>query len=115
LKTFFGSQVDDEILGQYQILREDDRNGWLRDMILVNTNIIDKARETEFAIGANQTGFGPRTSVALKFPKELIPALDAYQRNNPRQVPKDFSQLEPYITTPEQQAALKRLENDLHQ
>jgi hypothetical protein len=35
--------------------------------------------------------------------------MESYQAQNPRKVPSDFNELRPYLTTPEQQAALDKL------
>jgi len=51
----------------------------------------------------------PPESVHIAFPQELKQAMASYQAQYPGKVPSDFNELRPYITTPEQQAALDKL------
>jgi RNA polymerase sigma factor (sigma-70 family) len=111
LKPFFDPPIDDEILQRYKILDKDQtQSGWLKGMVLIEKVVVDKWSERQFAIGPAATGLGPTPEpVHLAFPQELKPAMESYQAQNPRKVPSDFNELRPYLTTPEQQAALDKL------
>ena len=111
LNPFFEQPIDDAILQRYKIFdTEASRAGWLKGMVLIEKVAGDKWSEPLFAIGPMGTALagvpGPEN---LAFPQELKPALESYQAQNPQKVFSDFNELRPYITTPEQQAALDKL------
>ena len=111
LNPFFEQPIDDAILQRYKIFdTEASRAGWLKGMVLIEKVAGDKWSEPLFAIGPMGTALaGVPENVSLAFPQELKPALESYQAQNPQKVCSDFNELRPYITTPEQQAALDKL------
>jgi RNA polymerase sigma factor (sigma-70 family) len=111
LKPYFDQPIEDEILQRYRVLAgEENKSGWLTDMMLVEKTTVNKWQEPPIAIGLKRTGLGPvPDSLHLAFPKELIPAMQSYQNANNRHTPSEFSELKPYVTTPEQENALDDL------
>jgi hypothetical protein len=111
LKPFFDQAIDDAILQRYTILdKAQTESGWLSGMVLIEKTAVNKWQETQVAIGPAKYGFGPTPEpVRLAFPEELKSAMESYQAQNPKKVPSDFNELRPYLTTPEQQAALDKL------
>ena len=107
LTPFFDPPLDQAILERYKVLSPELRQGWLEGVVLIEKGVIDPARETVFAIGPSVTAYGPSGPVSVPFPPELVPALNAYQADHPRQVPADYDELKPYLTTPAQQTALE--------
>ncbi len=111
LKAFLDQPMEDAILQRYKILNKDEpKPGWLDGMILIEKVAADKWQETQIAIGPTKQGWGPTPEpIRLAFPEELKAALESYQVQNPQKVPADFNELRPYLTNPEQQAALDKL------
>ena len=111
LKTFMDQPIEDEVLQRYRIMDKGEaQSGWLKGMVLIEKVAADKWQETQVTIGPTNWGLGPTPEpVRLAFPEVLKPAMEAYRFQNSRGVPKDFNELRPYVTTPEQGAALDKL------
>lgn len=111
LKSFLDQPIEDEILQRYRILdKSEAQSGWLNGMVLTEKVAGNVWQETQIAIGPTNYGGGPVAApVALTFPQVLVPAMKAYQAQHPQQVPTDMNELRPYLTTPEQEAALDKL------
>ena len=115
LKPFFDQPIDDAILQRYKILdKEQTWSGWLNGMILVEKESVDRYAERQIAIGPAKWEYAPLPDpVRLSLPQELIPVMKSFQSANsertPFQKPEDFNKLAPYVTTPEQKAALDHM------
>ncbi|MBE0544831.1 MAG: sigma-70 family RNA polymerase sigma factor [Verrucomicrobia bacterium] len=117
LKPFFDYPNNDAILHRYKTLNKAQaESGWLKGMILVEKIAVNKWSEPQVAIGPTTwTQEPPPAPVHLTLPEELNPAMQSFMRAHqnagggqwPFQEPEDFTKLSPYITTPEQKAALE--------
>ncbi len=110
LQSYLDSPIDDAILQRYAIVA----SGSLPqlklggDWMIALTAPVDAQYDNQIAISANGSGstsFQGSTEIAT-----LTPALKAYATANNGQEPKNPSDLLPYLTTPEQQAAFQKLE-----
>ena len=120
LKSFFDTPVDDAILQRYEVLSNEQRNvSWLQDaviaekpsLVMSSSNFTDRP----VAIGPKYIGVAPIPETKhLTFPKVLVPVIQSYQAENNGQIPSDLSKLDPYVTTPEQEAALQNLLTELN-
>jgi len=111
LKPFFDPPTEDSLLQRYRVLtQEEQQTSWLEGGVFVEKSVLDKWHDNLFVIGPQKIGIGPGPQpLRLSFPHELMPVMQAYQNANNRQTPDDFSKLNPYVTTPEQKAALENL------
>ena len=111
LKPFFDPPTEDSLLQRYRVLtQEEQQTSWLEGGVFVEKSVLDKWHDNLFVIGPHKIGIGPGPQpLRLSFPHELMPVMQAYQNANNRQTPDDFSKLNPYVTTPEQKAALENL------
>ena len=109
LKLFLDPPLDEAILDRYKVLSADLRQGWLEGVDVIEKSVVDKVRETVFAIGTNISTYGPEGPIPnMTFPPELIPAMRAFEADHPGQPPTDlFNDLKPYVKTPAQQTALE--------
>jgi RNA polymerase sigma factor (sigma-70 family) len=109
LKPYFESSPDDAMLQRYGIVPASSipnmRMG--SDWLITVKNPIDQEFETQWALG--ERGFG---SSNFPSPEQsvLFPVLKAYKAANNGQEPQNESDLRPYLTTPEQVAALQKLQ-----
>ena len=76
------------------------------DWIITQKTFVDPAYDTHFVIGPNGHGTTSYNQTPLD---TLMPALQAFSAANGGQTPTEQSQLQPYITTSDQQAALQNL------
>ncbi|MGH7992954.1 MAG: RNA polymerase sigma factor [Limisphaerales bacterium] len=118
MKPFFDTPVDDAILQRYEVLNEEQRGvSWLQDAVIAEkpSAVISSGKWTgrPVAIGPKYIGTAPPLEKQLTFPKELVPVMESYQAGNNGEAPSDLSKLEPYVTTPEQEAAFRELINEL--
>lgn len=120
LKPFFDTPIDDAILQRYEVLNKEQRSvSWLQNAVIAEkpSAVVSSSRFTgqPVAIGPQYISVAPLPETKrLTFPKELLPAMQAYQDANNRKPPSDFSELKPYVTTPKQAAALQKLLNELN-
>jgi RNA polymerase sigma factor (sigma-70 family) len=120
LKPFFDTPIDDAILQRYEVLNKEQRSvSWLQNAVIAEkpSAVISSRGFTgqPVAIGPQYITVAPLPETKhFTFPKELLPAMQAYQDANNRQSPSDYSELKPYVTTPEQAAALQKFLNQLN-
>jgi RNA polymerase sigma factor (sigma-70 family) len=115
LQQYFNQPVDDSVLQRWEIVPKSIMpNIGVGDMIVTQVGPVDSDYDNRYAVGL--TGWGtdgpdgwedPTAETSLE--NILKPALNAYQAANNGMEPTDPSQIQPYLTTPEQQAALQKL------
>ncbi len=112
LTAYLDPPIDSIILQRYEILRGDSLPGIpvpaTTEWLVTQKNAVDL--EYDDRIASCQGGNGARGS--FEFSEALItlaPAINAYVSANNGQLPNDLAQLNPYATTPDQQAALEKL------
>jgi RNA polymerase sigma factor (sigma-70 family) len=118
LQPYFSSPVADTILSRWQIVPQSDidnvRVGG--DWVVTEKAPVDPEFDQRWAIG--QGGYGssnyqpPEISAAIA---TVDPAMKAYAAANNGKEPADPSQILPYLTTPEQQAAYQTLMKHINQ
>jgi hypothetical protein len=111
LQGYFDPPLDPAILQRYTIQSADTYpNMRVGDgSVITQSSIVDEDRDSRVVIGANGYGsFDALSSSDLK--ASLDPALKAYADANNGREPSNPSELVPYITTPNQQAALERMQ-----
>jgi hypothetical protein len=112
LRPYFDPPVDESILQRWEVAPKSTcPSTGVGATILTQIAPVDADYDNRYAVGLNGWGtagiqdWSPQaTSDAEKL---LTPALNAYAAANNGTQPTDPSQLAPYITTPEQQAALQ--------
>jgi RNA polymerase sigma factor (sigma-70 family) len=111
LQQYFSSPVDDVILQRWEIAPASaNPSVGVGDTIITEKSAVDESLDQRWAIGA--TGFGagnyesPDIGAALAVMK---PVMKAYAADNNGNQPTDPSQILPYLTMPEQQAAYQTL------
>lgn len=111
LTPFLDGHMDDTILQRYKLLdNATNPLGATQGMVLIETVAGDKGSEPLVSIGPGGTALvAPPDPVHLTLPQELRPVMEFYQAQNPQKMPSNFDELRPYISTPEQQAALDKL------
>jgi RNA polymerase sigma factor (sigma-70 family) len=108
LQSYLKTSLDPAILQRFGIFPADAvpnvRMGG--DWIITQHSFVDPDYDMHFVIGPNGHG----TTTYKQTPLDtLMPALQAFAAANGGQTPKDPSELQPFITTSEQQAALQNL------
>ena len=110
LKPYFETAPDDAMLQRYAIVPASSipnvKVGG--DSVITVKNPVDEEYDSLWALGPQ--GFGNTTYQGSKETSVLAPALKAYAAANNEQEPKNPSDLVPYLTTPEQQAAYQKLQ-----
>jgi RNA polymerase sigma factor (sigma-70 family) len=111
LQQYFSSPVDDAILQRWEIAPANvNPSVGVGDTIITEKASVDETLDQRWAIGANGFGSGnwesPDMSAALATIKTVM---KAYAAANNGSEPTDPSQVLPYLTTPEQQAAYQTL------
>jgi hypothetical protein len=111
LQQYFSQPVDDSILQRWEITPHSTLpNIGVGDPIVTQVAPVDSDYDNRYAVGLN--GWGTGGPAGWENPQAetvLAPALKAYQAANNGLDPTDPSQIEPYLTTPEQQAAFQKL------
>ena len=109
LRPYFDPPVDDALLQRYELLDKKSVE-WQHGAAVIEKAVIDTSHEGRVEIGRNWSRVGsPEIQPGrYDFPRELAPVLEAYGRQNNGKRLEDFSELKPYITTPEQNAALEK-------
>jgi hypothetical protein len=113
LKPFFDVPIDDAILQRYYVLNnEEAREAWQEGAVIAEkSNVvlhINRWSDSPEVVGPKMIGSGP-AGKHLAFPQSLVPVMQSYQSQNNGQTPPNISDLRPYVTTPEQKAALEKL------
>lgn len=109
LQPFFKKPVDDAILQQYELTATGKYKG---GFVVKDISVVDKDYDYWWEAGPN--GYGPDSSprdlAEIRAEAEILkPVLEAYSSANNNEQPNALSQLKPFISTPEQQAALDKL------
>jgi RNA polymerase sigma factor (sigma-70 family) len=108
LQEFLKTSLDPAILQRFGIFPADAvpnvRMGG--DWIITQQTFVDPEYDQHFVIGPNGHGTTSYKQTPLD---TLMPVVEAYSAANGGQTPTDPSQLQPYITTADQQTALQNL------
>jgi RNA polymerase sigma factor (sigma-70 family) len=113
LQPYFNPPVDDTILQRWEVApKETVPSLGMGDTIITQVAPVDADYDTRYGIGPHGSGSAgpqdwnpPGTGPAAV----LMPAFNAFAAANNGMEPTDLTQLSPYLTTPEQQAALQLL------
>jgi hypothetical protein len=109
LQPFFDSPMDDAILQRWEIVPaktvENVKMGG--DVSITQTAPVDDVFDWRIVIGPN--GWGSTDFLSLTTRETMNPVWEAYRAAHGGEWPNDPSQLQPYVTTPEQRAALEKL------
>lgn len=106
LQPYFDSPMDDAILQRWQIESSKQYGGsglGFGDFIISQKAPVDDVFDEHYIIGSDNLGFN-----SFLDGQTLQPVFKAFQTANNGQDSTDLSQLLPYATTPEQQAALQK-------
>jgi RNA polymerase sigma factor (sigma-70 family) len=109
LQPYFDSPMDDAILQRWEIAPAETVKslGMGGDVIITQKAPVDDVFDTRFGIGPN--GYGSADFLSRETAPTMNPVWEAFRAAHNGQWPDDVSQLQPYATTPEQQAALQKL------
>jgi hypothetical protein len=109
LQPYFKSPVDEAVLQRWEIApAETIRSlGLGGDVVITQKAPVDDIYDKRFGIGPY--GFGSTDFLSSLTRDTLASVNQAYSAANNGQFPDDLSELLPYATTPEQQAALQKL------
>ena len=112
LQPYFNPPVDDSILQRWEVAPASAvPSVGVGNPVITQIAAVDSNYDTRYAIGPN--GYGSAGSqdwdIASNPATILMPAMKAYAAANNGSQPTDPSQLAPFVTTPEQQAALQRV------
>ena len=77
------------------------------DLIITQKAAVDDVYDTQFGIGPN--GFGSTDFLSSRTREVVDPVFAAFRKANNGEYPEHLSLLRPYVTTPDQQAALEKL------
>ncbi len=113
LEKYFNPPVENAavMLSRYEMLDQEtqSKEGY-KGASIIQKVLVDRI-DNAHLIGVGMTGYAPRKGqdhAAVDYPRELLPVLKAYMDANNHTTPLDFDEYKPYITTPEQQAALDK-------
>jgi len=109
LEPYFDSPVEDAILQRWEIAPAATVKslGMGGDVIITQKAPVDDVFDTRYGIGP--TGSGTTGFLSQEIAPTMNPVWEAFRAAHNGQWPDDTSQLLPYATTPEQQAALQKL------
>ena len=112
LDPYFSSLVGEDILARWEIAPGTDNPGVrVGDTVITEKAAVDESLDSRWAIGANGYGASSYQSPDISYALSVIkPAMQAFAAANNGQQPTDPSQIMPYLTTPEQQAAWQTLQ-----
>jgi len=112
LDPYFSSPVGEDILQRWEIAPGTVNPGvGVGDTVITEKAAVDESLDSRWAIGANGYGASNYESPDISYALSVIkPAMQAYAAANNGQQPTDPSQIMPYLTTPEQQAAWQTLQ-----
>jgi len=116
LQPYFSSPMDPDILQGWTIQPASQLPNmhFGGNWIITQKGVVDPENDSQVGIGASGYGvigggFSARTATVNALIPVAQPAVDAYKAANNGNEPANPSQLLPYATTPEQQAALQKL------
>src|ERR1043166_5629846 len=109
LQPYFDSPLDDAVLQRWEIAPATTVKslGLGGDVIITQKAPVDDVFDTRYGIGPD--GFGSTDFLSREVAPTMDPVWEAFRAAHNGQWPDDVSQLQPYATTPEQQAALQKL------
>lgn len=111
LTAYFDPPVDNAILQRYEIVRGDSLptipTPGPSEWVITQKNAVDL--EYDVRVAAAPSGGGSGSFELSEIISTLTPAISAYVSANNGQLPNDLAQLNPYATTPDQQAALEKM------
>ena len=109
LQPYFDSPLDDAILQRWEIAPAETVKslGLGGDVIITQKAPVDEVFDTRYGIGP--IGYGSTDFLSRDNANTMNPVWEAFRAAHNGQWPDDDSQLLPYATTPEQQAALQKL------
>ena len=110
LKVYFDPPVDDAILQRWTVLPADAVSSFRLggEVVITQREPVDDVFDTQFVLG--ESGGSGSTEFFWSLNGELLQSVyEAYAAVHNGQRPDDASQLQPYVTTPEQRAALEKL------
>jgi hypothetical protein len=110
LQSYFTSPVDDAILQRWEIAPASTvPNVGMGDTMITERAAVDDMFDTRLVVGPN--GYGSTEFLESEIRNTLMPVYEAYASANPNVNQSNYgpSQLLPYATTPEQQAAVQKL------
>jgi RNA polymerase sigma factor (sigma-70 family) len=110
LQPYFDSPMEDLILKRWEIVPSStvENLGMGGNAIITQKMPVDEVFDTRYAVGPN--GFGSTDFLqSTGTYKTMQPVFDAYRAAHNGQWQTDVSELQPYATTSEQQAALQKL------
>jgi RNA polymerase sigma factor (sigma-70 family) len=110
LKPYFETTPDDAMLQRYTIVPASSFPNMKMggDWLITVKNPVDEEYDSLWTLGPQ--GFGNTSYQGTKEISVLAPAMKTYEDAHNGQEPADPSDLLPYLTTPEQQAAYQKLE-----
>jgi RNA polymerase sigma factor (sigma-70 family) len=108
LEPYFDTPLDNSILQEWEIAPAKTVTSLgVGDTIITQKVPVDDVFDTLYAIGPNGSGYTSFLSQETR--QTMDPVFDAFRAAHNGQFPTDKSQLLPYATTPEQQAAVQKL------
>jgi len=109
LQPYFDAPVDEAMLQRWEVApaKTVESLGLGGDVIITQREPVDDVFDTRFGIGPE--GFGSTDFLSREVGKTMDPLYAAFKTDHNGQWPDDVTQLQPYVTTPEQQAALQKL------
>jgi hypothetical protein len=113
LQPYFGTPMDPAILQRWEILPQTAMPNMNMggDWVITEKAPVDRELDSHVAFGPNGSSASSYQSVEVDDAIATVgPALKAYAAANNGKQPADPSQLQPYLTTPEQQAAFQTLQ-----
>ena len=108
LEPYLTTPIDDSILDRWEVAPASTvpNIGVGSQGIITEKAAVDEIFDSRVAIGAN--GYGSSDFLTPEVEPQLGQVMKAYQAANDGGEPSDVSQLLPYATTPEQQAAVQK-------
>jgi hypothetical protein len=109
LQSYFENPVSDAILSRWQVLPQSTLPSYPNmggDFVITEKAPIDPNLDFRFIIGPD--GFSNNSYLNPDM-YTLAPAITAFANANNGKQPTEFSQIQPFLTTPEQQAAFQKL------
>jgi RNA polymerase sigma factor (sigma-70 family) len=113
LQPYLDTPMDPAILQRWEIMPQTavPNMNMGGDWIITEKAPVDRELDSRIAFGQNGSGSSTYQSVEVDDAMATVgPALKAYAAANNGKQPADPSQLQPYLTTPEQQAAFQTLQ-----
>ena len=112
LQSYYPTPVDDAILQRWQIVPQSTlpNQNMGGDWVITQKQAVDPDLDDRWAIGPNGNGTTNYQPPDISAARAVIfPALKAYAADHNGNQPTDPSQILPYLTTPEQQAAFQKM------